>query len=172
MMRRTTGARVPLRFCGVFLAFLAGFAALFELLPAAFGRLHLTPVAWTATAALQAMGVRAELETRHASAGYGLLDLDGVDYLVTHECTGILAVFILAAAILAYPTRREAKRRGLVLGIPAVTLFGVFRLVVLGVVAQTRPAWIDLFHVYIMELATLAFAMFVFVYWVEEYAGD
>jgi len=160
----------PVRFCLWFLASLAMLATLLELFPAPFGYLHLSPVAWIATVILKTIGVPAELTTRDAAAGYCLLDLDGVHYLVTHECTGIVAAFIVTAAIIAYPTARTQKHRGLALAIPAVTLFGVLRLVVLGVVAQSRPEWIDVFHVYIMELATLAFAIFVFVYWIEEFA--
>ena len=162
--------RQPVRFCLWFLACFAGLATSLELFPRLFGYFHLLPVATMATVILEAIGVTAELTSRHVVAGYCLLDLDGVDYLVTHECTGIVAAFVLAAAIAAYPTSAWRKSRGLVIAMPAVTLFGVPRLVVLGVVAQARPEWIDLFHVYIMELATLGFAIFVFVYWVEEFA--
>jgi hypothetical protein len=93
-------------------------ATLLELFPAPFGYLHLSPVAWIATVILKTIGVPAELTTRDAAAGYCLLDLDGVDYLVTHECTGIVAAFIVTAAIIAYPTARTQKHRGLALAIP------------------------------------------------------
>lgn len=157
----------PVRFCGRFLLWLAVLAASFDAFPATYGFVHLYPVSWLATFVLQALGVRATLGARDTAAGHCRLDLDGVDYLVTHECTGIVALFLTVAAVAAYPTDLPSKGRGVLLGAAAVTLFGVLRLVVLGVVAQARPAWIELFHVYVMELATVAFAMFVFVYWVD-----
>lgn len=160
------GLSPPIRFCGLFLACLAALAASLEAFPTAYGFLHLFPVSWLATQILQALGVRATLGSRELADGRCRLDLDGVDYLVTHECTGIVALFVVLAAVAAYPTDPPSKGRGLLLGLAAVTLFGALRLVVLGIVAQSRPAWIELFHVYIMELASVAFAMFVFVYWI------
>ncbi len=70
------------------------------------------------------------------------------------------------------PCRSTGARAWIAAGVTAVTFFGVLRLIVLGIVARARPDWIELFHVYIMELATLAFAMFVFIYWIEDMCGD
>ena len=104
--------------------------------------------------------------------GFCRLELTGIQYAVTHECTGILTVFVLTAAVLAYPVFSRERGTGLLMTIPAVTFFGVLRLVVLGIVAGVRPGWIEFFHLYIMELATLAFAMFVFIYWIEDMRSD
>ncbi len=160
-----------LRFCGLFIVGIAAQITIHESSPMFFGVFHLLPVSWLATRILVLLGVQAELVTRHLAQGFCRLDLSGVHYAVTHECTGIIAVFILAAAVMAYPVALRERARGLLLAIPAVTLFGVLRLVILGIVAQARPLWIEVFHVYIMELVTIAFAMFVFIYWVEEAHG-
>jgi len=164
----TSSVRLAIRFCGRFALFIVAQIVVYELLPTIFSTFHLLPISWLATQILVLIGVPAELVTRHLAAGFCRLDLAGAQYAVTHECTGILAVFVVGAAVMAYPVALRARVRGLALAVPAVSLFGILRLVILGVVAQSRPEWIEVFHVYIMELATLAFAMFVFIYWIED----
>ncbi len=72
------------------------------------------------------------------------------------------------ALTLAYPAATRARGEALLLGIPAIFVFSSLRLVVLGMVAQFEPPWIDLFHVYVMELDTLGFMLFVWKYWIDE----
>lgn len=160
--------RHALRFCGQFALVVFAQVAVFELLPGIFSSFHLLPISWLATQILGSVGVHAELITHDLAAGFCRLDLSGVQYAVTHECTGILAVFVVSAAVIAYPVAWRSRLRGLALAVPAVSLFGILRLVILGIVAQSRPDWIEVFHIYIMELATLAFAMYVFIYWIED----
>jgi exosortase/archaeosortase family protein len=161
-----------LRFCALFVLLIAAQLLVFEILPEFFSLYHLYPVSWMASHGLNLLGTHANLITSELADGFCRLELSGIQYAITHECTGILAVFVLTAAVLAYPADLRVRGRGLVLAIPAVTFFGVLRLIVLGIVAQARPDWIELFHVYIMELATLAFAMFVFIYWIEDMCRD
>jgi exosortase/archaeosortase family protein len=161
-----------LRFCGRFVFAITAQLLAFEALPEFFGLYHLYPVSWMASQVLNLLGVQANLTTMELANGFCRLELTGIQYAVTHECTGILAVFVLTAAILAYPVPSRQRGTGLLMAIPAVTFFGVLRLVVLGIVAGARPGWIELFHLYIMELATLAFALFVFIYWIEDMRRD
>ena len=71
------------------------------------------------------------------------------------------------ALSLAYPASWRDRGVGLLVGVPAIAVFSCLRLVVLGVVVHVEPEWIEIFHVYVMELATLGFMLFVWKHWIN-----
>ena len=156
------------RFCLLFVVFLSLQALVFELWQPLFGTVYMRPVSSVATFFLRLMRVQAELDTSQIQQGFCELSLDRIVYLITYDCVGIFALLIYLAATLAYPASVARKGRGLLLGIPAVFVFSALRVVILGLVAHLVPEWIELFHVYIMELATLGFVLFVWMYWINE----
>ncbi|MBT6145009.1 MAG: hypothetical protein HOH74_06245, partial [Gemmatimonadetes bacterium] len=144
-----------------FLLILALCALLFEWFEGAIAVLHMLPVSIGAAALMRVARVEALLDTSTLGLGHCVIDVADVTYLVTHECTGIYALFLLVAAVLAYPASQGAVGRGLLLGIPALYAFGALRLFILGAVAQVRPDWIGLFHEYVMEVVSVAFVIYV-----------
>ena len=159
--------REALRFCLRFAGWLLLLALLFPWVRDVIAHVHLLPVAAVATVLLKAVGVQATLDSASLVHGHATLDVARVTYLVTHECTGIYALLLLAAAVLAYPATPRDRLRGFILGVPALYAFGALRLFVLGVVAQLRPEWIDLFHEYLMEVVSIAFVLYVWVTWID-----
>jgi exosortase/archaeosortase family protein len=165
----TIGAERPsLRFVALFVAYLALLGALFESVPALFQHLYMLPVAHLATALLQGLTLEAVLDTTQLANGFCELALSRIVYRVTFDCTGIFAVLVYTALTLAYPADARRRASGLALGLPAIFAFSVLRIFVLGIVAHLEPAWIELFHVYVMELATLGFMLFAWKYWLEQ----
>ena len=133
-----------------------------------FGILYMYPISTTATFLLNLMGLRAWLSTASLPQGFCELGLEEIVYRVTFDCTGLFPLLVFLALVLAYPTSLVKKGNALLLGIPAIFVFSTLRLVTLGVVAHLSPKWIELFHVYVMELATLGFMLFVWKYWINE----
>lgn len=161
--------RRSLRFVGGFVAWLVGLGALFELLPSLFQQLYMLPVAHLSTGILQLLSLEAALDTSQLSAGFCELLLRSIIYRITFDCTGIFAVLVFSALTLAYPEVASRQRlAGFALGLPAIFAFSVLRIVVLGLVAYVEPDWIELFHVYVMELATLGFLLYVWTYWLGQ----
>ena len=159
-----------LRFVLLSALYLAGLALGFEYAQGLAARLYMLPVSSLATALLNAMSMQAVLDTAQLHAGYCEIALRQITYRVTFDCTGSFALLLYASLSLAYPTAAIRKARALLIGVPAVFVFSTLRLVVLGIVAHIEPDWVELFHVYVMEVATLGFMLFVWKYWIDEVA--
>lgn len=141
---------------------------IFEVFPWLFQHFYMLPVSYAATACLQLLTVEAALDTASLPDGFCELILSRIVYRVTFDCTGIFALLSYVALTCAFPASGGQRLSGLVLGIPAVAAFSVLRIVILGVVAAIQPRWIEVFHVYVMELATLGFMLFTWMYWLAQ----
>ena len=159
--------RRSLRFCLFFVACLGGLAVVFELSKSFFAWAYMYPVSSTAAGLLDLMAFEATLNTARMPLGFCELVLNQITYRVTFDCTGLFALLVFLSLTAAYPVTLRKKGVALLLGVPAIFVFSSLRLVVLGVVAYVQPAWIELFHVYVMELATLGFMLYVWKYWVN-----
>lgn len=162
-----------IRFCLLFALGLGALALAFEFLQGFFAAAYMYPVSATAAGLLNWMSFEAILDTSQLSSGFCEMVLRQIVYRVTFDCTGVFALVVFLALTAAYPASLRQRGIALLLGIPAIFVFSALRLVVLGMVAYLEPGWIELFHVYVMELATLGFMLFVWKYWINQvvYAG-
>jgi exosortase/archaeosortase family protein len=160
--------RRSLRFLALFVTGMIGLGLVFEGVPTLFQQLYMLPVSHLATALLQILSVDAILDTGNLNDGFCELAVSRIVYRVTFDCTGIFAVIAFTALTLAFPATPRQKAAGVVLGLPAIFCFSVLRITVLGLVAYLEPTWIELFHVYVMELATLGFMLFTWMYWLGQ----
>lgn len=168
MDRFASFARGPrLRFTLLFGAYLAAFASVFHMGDASLARLHLHPMSATAAASLNALGIAAHLDASHVPEGYCLIAMSQVTFRVIHECTGIFTVFILLAAILAYPASARARLLGGVGGVLAFFGYGSARLVLLGVLGRWGPELVSFTHVWLMGLTNLGFALCLWLLWID-----
>ena len=156
-----------LRFCALFAVYLAVLAAGFEYGQALWARAYMWPVSAAATSIMCALGLEAVLDVSALDLGYCELAVRQIVYRVTFDCTGVFALLVYGALVAAYPASGRLRVEALLTGVPAVAVFSCLRLVVLGVVAQVEPAWIELFHVYVMELATIGVMLYVWKHWVN-----
>ena len=157
-----------LRFALLFIANLLIFSQLFNWLHDFFVDVYMYPVALTSAELLNALGVAVELDSSMLPRGFCDFLLNGAIYRIIHECTGIFALLVLVALILAYPTSPLAKIQGILIGLPAFYLYSTIRLVVIGLVADASPQWVELTHSYLMVLVNLGFSLFIWIYWLEE----
>jgi exosortase/archaeosortase family protein len=97
-----------------------------------------------------------------AAAPRSVLVLGGGAIDVKTGCSGIAAVLILAAAILAFPARPWRRLVGLPIAAAAVFSLNLLRLATLVLVARYLPSRLELFHVYVWQtlIAVLSFALF------------
>jgi len=159
-----------LRFVLLGALYLGALALVFEYAQGFFATAYMLPVSSLAATLLNAVSVEAILDTAQMHLGYCEITLRQIIYRVTFDCTGIFALLLFASLTLAYPTVARRKVTAFLIGVPAIFVFSTLRLVVLGIVAYVEPGWVELFHVYVMELATLGFMLFVWKYWIDEVA--
>jgi exosortase/archaeosortase family protein len=155
------------RFLLLFVAGIASLALIFSQWQPFFDRAYLYPVSWTATSLLDLIGIGTRLDADPLPLGFCLMIFETSTFRVIHECTGIFALLIFAAALFAYPAPIKQKLRGLLLGLPAFFAYSALRLVVLGLVAHFQPTWIHFFHLYLMVLLNLGFLIFIWSIWVK-----
>lgn len=107
------------------------------------GRALAPVVAWTAgvaAAVLDALGIPT---VRHGGV---LASPGGFAYEIYFRCTGYLPAVLLAIGILAWPAPPRRKLVGIVLGVPALLLLNLLRLLHLFLVGLARPDLFGLVH--------------------------
>lgn len=102
-----------------------------------------------------------------ASVDGHLLRFDGFDAVVVEACNGFLPTAIYVAAVLAFPCSWRAKGWGLLLGVPAIGVINVVRVVSLMVLGAYWPALFERVHVFVWQTLVIAFTMAIWVLWIE-----
>jgi exosortase/archaeosortase family protein len=167
-LREVWKERSGLQFCALFVVWLGGLALLFELLRMPLVDFYMYPISYAAAWLLTGLGIDARLGEALLATGVCQLAVRDIVYLVTFECTGIFALFMCLAAVLAYPASFVDKFKGVALVLPAFVVYSTLRLTIMGLVARFIPAHIELFHVYIMVLVNIGFVLLLWMYWVRE----
>lgn len=160
-------ARSRLGFCALFTTYVVALAFAFDHWQAGIGPLYLYPVSRAAGAVLDAIGIAALLDAGQLAGGLCILTMERAVFHVTYECTGITALIIYLAAVLAHPASATQRIAGALLGAGALFAYSVLRLVVLGVVARLAPDHIQFFHVYLLVLMNVGFMLFLWASWVR-----
>jgi exosortase/archaeosortase family protein len=156
-----------LRFLLLFLVAAGSLAVVFGHWQVVFDWGYLYPVSRVTAFILDLVGVELQLDVSSVSLGYCLLIFQGITLRVIHECTGIFALLILLAALLAYPARAIRKAWGGVWCISAFFAYSSLRLVLLGLIAHFRPEWIQFFHRYLIVLLNFGFVLSLWTIWVN-----
>jgi len=157
-----------LRFCLLFVAWLGVMAVGFAWMRTYLAHLYMYPLSYAASVLLKVLGIQARLGALQLPVGVCELAVDDVVYQVTFECTGIFALFMCLASVLAYPASISCKTKGVAMVVPAFTLYSAVRLVIMGMVAHFAPTQIELFHIYVMVLVNIGFVLLLWLYWVRE----
>jgi exosortase/archaeosortase family protein len=165
MQAQRTGA---IRFVAGFILWLAVLAVVFDLTRSWWVTGYMRPVTAAAAGGLRWLGQPASLAQVDYVDGVCLLAVEEVVYRVTFECTGIFALFLVTASILAFPARISERVNGVLMAVPAFTAYSILRMVVLGLVAHFSPHHIELFHLYVMVVANVGFAVALWLYWTQD----
>jgi exosortase/archaeosortase family protein len=121
-------------------------------------------VAWC----LERLGYRFELiaSTLTFFTGHG-----GERLVVISECTGLYTTIIYCSIIGAYPARATGKIAGLLIGVPAIHMLNLVRMVVVSLVLYHRREWFHLFHGYLWQVGFVIFMLLLVVLWMSRIAG-
>jgi exosortase H (IPTLxxWG-CTERM-specific) len=94
------------------------------------------------------------------------LSYRGFSVEIIEECTGVFEMLIFLAALLSYPASWKAKGIGFVLGIPALYLFNIIRIVFLTVVGVYQRTLFDFMHLYFWQGTLILMITSVWVLWI------
>ena len=89
----------------------------------------------------------------------------GERLLVIAECTGIYTTIIYISLIAAYPARIHEKLAGLLLGVPAIHLLNLARMVFISIVLYHRRDLFDFFHGYLWQVGFVIFMLLLVIFW-------
>lgn len=89
----------------------------------------------------------------------------GERLIVIAECTGIYTTIIYISLIAAYPSRIREKLAGLLLGVPAIHLLNLARMVFISIVLYHRRDLFDFFHGYLWQVGFVIFMLLLVIFW-------
>ena len=90
----------------------------------------------------------------------------GFSVEIIEECTGIFEMLIFLAALISYPASWKSKLYGFLMGIPALYLFNIIRIVFLTVVGAYYRNMFDFMHLYFWQATLILMITTVWVLWI------
>ena len=90
----------------------------------------------------------------------------GFGYEISLGCTGIVPAVMLTTGVLAYRARAAKKLVGVLLGVPAILLLNLVRLVNLYVVGIGWPSAFDVMHRFVWEVVVILSVLALWLAWV------
>lgn len=90
---------------------------------------------------------------------------DQFAYRVVEECTAITPAIIYTAAVLAFPAGMLVKARGVLLGIAALFVLNIVRIVSLYFIGVVAPDRVEFFHLFVWQLGLVLAALGLWVAW-------
>lgn len=92
---------------------------------------------------------------------------NGFAIQITNGCSGLEAVILLAAAVLAYPAPWRSKAWGLVAGFGLIMGLNLLRVISLYYIGQYSRAWFDWAHLYAWDVLIIIDGLIVFLVWLR-----
>jgi exosortase/archaeosortase family protein len=89
----------------------------------------------------------------------------GQSLVVIPECTGLYTSIIYYSILGAYPARAGEKLIGLLIGIPAIHVLNLARMVFISLVLFHRPDLFNLFHGYLWQIGFFIFMLLLVIVW-------
>lgn len=85
-------------------------------------------------------------------------------------CNGVLATSIYVSAVLAFPAGWRARAIGVALGIPAIQVINMARILSLYYIGVFWPRLFRAAHGYVWQSIVIFLSMVVWIYWAERFA--
>jgi exosortase H (IPTLxxWG-CTERM-specific) len=82
-------------------------------------------------------------------------------------CNGIEAMIVLLAAIVAFPAPWKHKLIGLIVGVAAIQVLNLVRIVSLFYLGQWSPTAFEWAHLYVWQVLIMLDALIVFLVWLR-----
>ncbi len=84
---------------------------------------------------------------------------------IIDECTGLFEMLIFFAAVLSYPTGFRKKLTGFALGIPAIFVFNLIRIIFLMIAGAYSVRLFDFMHLYLWQATLIIMIASIWVGW-------
>lgn len=98
------------------------------------------------------------------------LNFNGFGASVEGACDGVQPTYVYVAAVLAFPSRWRSKGLGILIGIPAIFIMNLLRVVTMMICGAYWPALFERVHLYVWQALVIALTMAVWVFWAELFA--
>lgn len=91
----------------------------------------------------------------------------GERLVVIAECTGVYTTIIYFSIIAAYPARISEKLAGLLMGVPAIHLLNLIRMVFVSLILYHKRELFDFFHGYLWQVGFVIFMLLLVIFWMS-----
>ncbi len=120
---------------------------------------------WIARAA----GVILDLFGEETSVRGTLLSSSRFAVNIYHGCNGVLATSIYLSAVLGFPSTWREKALGFAVGIPAIQMINMARILSLYYIGIYWPNFFELAHGYVWQSIVILLSMVVWIFWAERF---
>ena len=158
-----TSRREAARFCGMLLLLVILFAAATSTAPAQ-RYLHEPLARFFARADAAILSPFGPASVTGVTVRFGAFEAE-----VGEACDGVLAACIYLAAVLAFPSPWRARAWGVLIGVGAIFVINLARLVTLTLLGAFFPALLEQVHIYVWQALIIALSMAVWIFWVERF---
>ncbi len=100
-----------------------------------------------------------------------IIHLKGISLDVRFGCNGLEAFFIYIAAILSFPASKKKKLFGILIGFLIIQGLNILRIAALCLCAVYLKKYFYYFHIYVAQGIMIAFALILFLFWLN-YAAE
>jgi exosortase/archaeosortase family protein len=95
------------------------------------------------------------------------LHIGGVAIHIVPDCTPLMPITSLSAAVIAFPAPLAWRAGGLLVGATILWFYNLLRIYALMLVLAFKPGWFDFIHVYLWQTVTLIVVFAMFVLWLH-----
>jgi exosortase H (IPTLxxWG-CTERM-specific) len=90
---------------------------------------------------------------------------------IRNGCNGVEAMLIFLAAVLAFPAPWRARLLGLALGVVAIQVVNLVRVVALYLTGAYFPSWFDASHTVVWQTVVILFSVLLWILWANRLAA-
>ncbi len=110
--------------------------------------------------------------TRIGDTDYPGIGIDGSDGVwVGASCNALTLFFLFAVFVFAYPGHQKSKWWFIPLGILAIHILNILRVVALALLSLYNPGILDFNHTYTFTFIVYAFIFFLWMTWVNKFSN-
>lgn len=90
---------------------------------------------------------------------------------IKNGCNGVETMLIFCSAVLAFPATWRSRWMGLGLGLVAIQIVNLIRVVALYLTGAYWPKLFDTSHTVVWQSIVILFGVLLWIYWANKYAG-
>ncbi len=96
-----------------------------------------------------------------------IIEVSGLQFLTVADCTPLAPIFLVAAAMLVFPSDRRDKIRGIFFGSVILVAINLVRMTSLVYIGIYRPEWLEVAHLLVWQAVMIFAAVVIWLYWLQ-----